>query len=275
MDRSLNSIVLRLKDIGIDLIIIASIFLVAKIVVNIVSRITGDSMKKADKYDKNKSQQIKTSLTITHSANRYIVYIVAVILCLRVLGLGDEVSSALVAAGIGGLIISFGAQSIVKDMLAGLFLMFEKQFFVGDYVKIANYEGTVISIALRVTYLDCGGKRVIIPNGEIRDVVNYSKTNSIAIITIPTPYEADTRKVMKVMQDVVNKYYKTHADLLTNNKATVSGIDSLTDTGVNLTVRVETKPLKHWEVKRDLTLLIKEEFKKKKIDIPYQKKIVK
>lgn len=275
MKKTLLQIVDRIKDIGVDILIIVAIFILAKIVVNIISKITGETMKKADDLgDKNKSQQIKTSMTITHSANRYIVYIVAIVLCLKILGLGEQVSGALVAAGIGGLVISFGAQSIVKDMFGGLFLMFEKQFLVGDYVKIANYEGTVVSIALRNTYLDCAGKRVIIPNGEIRDVVNYSKTNNLAIITIPTPYEADTRKVMKIIQNVVDKYYETHPELLTENKAVVPGIDVLNSSSVDITIRVETKPLKHWEVQRDLKLLIKEEFTKKKIDIPYNKLVV-
>lgn len=275
MNERWAEIVERLKDIGIDVLIIVAIFSIAKLVENIVSKITGRAMRNAEKLnDKEKTQQIKTSMTLTHSANRYVVYAIAVILCLKVIGLGEEVSGALVAAGIGGLVISFGAQTIVKDMLAGLFLMFEKQYLVGDYVKIAGHEGTVTSIALRNTYLDCAGKKVIIPNGEVRDVINYSKTNNLAIITIPTPYEADTRKVIKVMQSVVDKYYETHADLLTNNKAVVPGIDTLEDSSVNITVRVETKPLKHWEVKRDLLLLFKEEFEKKKIDIPYSQIVV-
>lgn len=265
----------KIKEIGIDLAIIIIIFIAAKLILNIISKITGRTIKNADKLnDTNVSQQIKTSMTITHSANRYVVYFLAIILCLRVVGLGDKVSSALVAAGIGGLVISFGAQSIVKDMLAGLFLMFEKQFFVGDYIRIGEYEGTVTSIALRVTYLNCAGKKVIIPNGEIRDVVNYSKSNSLAIVTIPTSYDADTRKVIKVMQSVIDKYYETHGDLLTENKAIVSGIDSLQDSSVNLVARVETKPLKHWEVQKELTLLIKEEFDKKKIEIPYSQIVV-
>lgn len=275
MKETLLQIVDRIKEIGVDILIIVAIFILAKLVVNIISRITGETMRKADDLDnKEKSQQIKTSMTITHSANRYIVYMIAIVLCLKILGLGEQVSGALVAAGIGGLVISFGAQSIVKDMFGGLFLMFEKQFLVGDYVKIANYEGTVVSIALRNTYLNCAGKRVIIPNGEIRDVVNYSKTNNLAIITIPTPYEADTRKVMKVIQNVVDKYYETHPELLTENKAVVPGIDVLNSSSVDITIRVETKPLKHWQVQRDLKLLIKEEFTKKKIDIPYNKLVV-
>lgn len=268
MDKSFNQILLRVKDIGIDLLIIAVIFLLAKIAINVVSKITGSTMKKADNLsDKEKSQQIKTSMTITHSANRYVIYLIAIVLCLKVIGLGEQVSGALVAAGVGGLVISLGAQSIVKDMLAGLFLMFEKQYLVGDYIKIAGYEGIVMSIALRNTYLDCGGKKVIIPNGDIRDVINYSKTNSLAIVNIPTAYNDDTRKIIAIMQKAVDKYYEDNPDLLTDNKAQVSGISSLENNCINVTVRIETKPLKHWQVQRELTLLIKEELAKKNISI--------
>lgn len=276
MNDTISKIVERAKEVGIDILFIIVIFLLAKLFINIFSKITGRTMKNADKLsDREKSQQIKTSMTITHSANRYIVYLIAIILCLRIVGLGEQVSSAMVAAGIGGLVISLGAQSIVKDMLAGLFLMFEKQFLVGDYVKIGNHEGTVISIALRVTYLNCAGKRIIIPNGEIRDVINYSKTNSLAVVTIPVSYEVDTRKAMSIMQDVVDKYYETNADILTDNKAKVAGISSIENGNTNISVYVETKPLKHWQVQRDLTLLIKEEFTKKKIKAPLQQIVVK
>lgn len=263
-----------LKDVLIkttfDFLIIVLIIVIAKLGLNVFSRITGKTFSRADKFkDKEKSQKIKTSMTITHSANRYVVYFVVIVLCLRVLGLGEEVSGLLIAAEVGGLVLSLGAQSMVKDILAGMFLMFERQYYVGDYVKIGEFEGTIISIALRVTYLDCSGKKVIIPNGEIRNVVNYTRTNSIAVVTIPTPYEADTRKIITILQKVVDKYYETHEDILTENKAVVPGISELSQGSVNITIRVETKPLKHWEVQRDLLLLIKEELAKKKIAIPY------
>lgn len=266
-----NKISSSLIETVFDLIVIALIFIIAKYAINIFSRFTGKTLKNADKIeDKEKSQQLKTSMTVAHSANRYIIYAFALILCLGVLGIGD-ISKAEILAGVGGLVLSLGAQSIVKDIIAGVFLLFERQFYVGDYVKIGNYEGTVTSIALRVVYLDCGGKKVIIPNGEIKDVINYSRINSLAIITIPTPYEEDTRKIMFIIQSVIDKYYKTHSNLLTENKALVPGISSFEASSVNITIRIETKPLKHWEVQRDLMLLIKEEFKKKGIEMPYQK----
>lgn len=262
-------------DLGVDILIIVGILLIAQICVSIFSKITKSAMDNAEKLtDEKKAKKIKTSMTVTHSANRYIVYAIALFLIIKEIGLGEDVSTTAILAGAGGLIISLGAQSIVKDMVAGLFLMFEKQYYVGEFVKINNYEGTVTSIAIRVTYLDCAGKRVIIPNGEIKDVVNYSRTNNYAVITIPTSYEADTRKVIGVMQDVVDKYYDEHRDILTDNKPVVSGISSLEDSSVNITFRVETKPLKHWEVQRDLLLLIKEEFARKKIEIPYNQLVI-
>ena len=262
-------------DLGVDILIIVGILLIAQICVSIFSKITKSAMDNAEKLtDEKKAKKIKTSMTVTHSANRYIVYAIALFLIIKEIGLGEDVSTTAILAGAGGLIISLGAQSIVKDMVAGLFLMFEKQYYVGEFVKINNYEGTVTSIAIRVTYLDCAGKRVIIPNGEIKDVVNYSRTNNLAIITIPTSYEADTRKVIKVIQGVVDKYYDEHRNILTDNKPVVPGISSLEDSSVNITFRVETKPLKHWEVQRDLLLLIKEEFARKKIEIPYNQLVI-
>ena len=275
MNEFLTKFLNGLKSLGADLLIVVIIFVVAKIILSIVSKITGNAMKKAEAMDdKVKGQELKTSLTVLHSANRYFVYVVVIILTLRIVGLGDEISGAIVAAGIGGLILSLGAQSIVKDMIAGLFLLFERQYYVGDYVKIGEYEGTVLSIALRVTYLDCLGKKVIIPNGEIKEVVNYSRTNSLAIVTIPTPYEADTRKVIDIIQKVVDKYYEENREILTDEKPVVPGIGNFNSSSVDITFRVKTKPLKHWQVERDLKLLIKEEFDRKKINIPYQQIVV-
>ena len=256
----------------IDILIVIAIFFVAKLVVNIVSKITDKTMKKADTLeDKDRSKEIKTSMTITHSANRYFVYIIAIIICLNVLGLGKEVSSAIVAAGIGGLVLSLGAQSIVKDMLAGIFLLFENQFYVGDYVKIGKYEGTITSIALRVTCLDSFGKKVIIPNGEIKDLINYNRTNGLALVIIPTPYEADTRKIMKIIDDTVEKYYVDNRNILTRNKPKPCEVYEFNDISVDILVKLETKPLKQWTVERQLRLLIKEELTKKRIKMPYSK----
>ena len=263
-----------LTSLLVNILCIAIIFFVAKIIMNIVSSFTSKTMKKAqDLPDQVKAQELRTSMTVFHSAARYVVYLIAIILCLAQIGMSDQISSAVVAAGVGGLIISFGAQSIIKDILAGIFILFERQFYVGDYVKIGEYEGTVTSIAVRVTYLSSRGKKIIIPNGSISDVVNYSRNNIITFMSIPTPYDADTRKVMEILQGICKKYYEDNQEILVN-EPTVLGIGSFADSSVNLTIRVETVPMMHWKAERELKLLIKEGFEKNRIEIPFTQIVI-
>lgn len=272
----IKEILYGLAETAIDIAIIAAIMLLAKLIVNIVSKITSKQMDKADNLeDEDRSKEIKTSMTVTHSANRYFVYLIAIILSINVLGFGKELSGALVAAGIGGLVLSLGAQSIVKDMIAGIFLLFEKQYFVGDYVKIGDYEGTVLSIALRVTYLDSFGKKVIIPNGEIRDLINYNRTNGLAIVKIPTPYDGDTRKIMKIIDKTVEDFYTSQRKLLTREKPTPCELLDFDEMGVTILVKLETKPLQQWKVERLLRLAIKEDLNSKGIKMPYNRLAVK
>lgn len=274
LDQFSKDLIPKLISILATIITVIIIFVIARIVMNIVSHFTSKAMKKADNLtDKLKAQEVKTTMTVVHSANRYIVYLAAILMTLGTLGMSDSVSSAVVAAGVGGLIISFGAQSIIKDMLAGAFLLFERQFFVGDYVKIGNYQGTVESIALRVTYLNVKGQRVIIPNGSINEIINYSRSNIITFISIPTPYEANTKEVMNVIQKVVDKYYLKNTELFAS-KPEVLGISDFGDSAININLRIETVPMKHWEVERAIKLVIKEEFDKKGISIPYQQVVV-
>ena len=257
-----------------NLIVIVIIFILAKLLMNLVSSFTSKAMKKADKVsDHVRAQELRTSMTVFHSAARYVVYLIAIILCLAQVGMSDQISSAVVAAGVGGLIISFGAQSIIKDMLAGLFILFERQFYVGDYVKIGEYEGTVTSIAVRVTYLSSRGKRIIIPNGSISDVVNYSRNNIITFLSVPTPYDADTRRVMDVLQKICHEYYESNKEILVSEPQ-VMGIGSFGDSSVNLTIRIETLPMQHWKAEREMKLAIKEGFEKEKIEIPFAQIVV-
>ncbi len=258
----------------VNVVVIISIFVIAKLIMNVISFFTNRAMKKAEKHaDPRKAQELKTSMTVFHSAARYLVYLVAILLMLGRVGMSDEISSAVVAAGVGGLIISFGAQSIIKDMLAGMFILFERQFFVGDYVKIGEYEGTVTSIALRVTYLSSRGKTVIIPNGSISDVVNYSRNNIVTFLSIPTSYDSDTGKIMDVLRSICKEYYEKRSDILVSEPQ-VLGIGEFADSSVNLTIRVETLPMKQWQAERELKLMIKEGFEKKKIEIPYAQIVV-
>ena len=115
-------------------------------------------------------------------------YLFGVCAVLNVFGLGNTVGSLLATAGIGGLAIGFGAQSIIKDFFSGAFLIFEGQIEIGDYICVAGLTGTVEKIQLRTTQIRAtNGELHIIPNGNITNVTNYSRGGLLAIADIPMP----------------------------------------------------------------------------------------
>lgn len=147
------------------LIKVAAIFLAARFTLAVVSRMTRHVMNSA-RYHRTESggKRTDTVMTLTRSFSRYLIYSVALVMALVELGVGDLVNNLIVTAGIGSVAIGFGAQSLVKDMVTGFFLMFENQFSVGDYIKVDGQEGYVEATAMRVTYLRTfKGEQIIIP----------------------------------------------------------------------------------------------------------------
>lgn len=123
--------------------------------------------------------------------------------------------------------------------------------------------------AMRVTYLkNFAGQQIIIPNGSIGRVINYSRTDSLAKITVGTPYEADTRQVMEVLDQAVKAYAEEVKDILVEQPK-IQGITDLADSSVNITVVCRTLPCRHWEVERGLRLAVKEALDEAGIGIPY------
>ena len=143
----------------------------------------------------------KTLLKLLENALSYIVYFSAI---LAILAEFMNISGLLASAGVLGLAVGFGAQSLVKDIISGFFIIFEDQFSVGDYVQIGTAVGTVEEIGLRTTKVSAyGGEIYIIPNGNITEVVNYSINNSLAIMDIRIAYETDIQKAESLIEDFI------------------------------------------------------------------------
>ena len=116
-----------------------------------------------------------------------------------------NVSAVLAGAGIVGLAVGFGAQSLVKDIITGFFIIFEDQFSVGDYIRVGQFEGTVEEIGLRTTKIKSWtGELHIIPNGNILEVTNFSLNNSVAVIDISVAYEENIQRVESLIQDLLD-----------------------------------------------------------------------
>ena len=247
------------------------ILALCKVILTLISTYTKKQMDSNNKKKlDSKIKRSNTLLTLTRSVFRYSVYFVGAMLILDILGFGNVLSSLVLTAGVGSLAIGFGAQSLVKDVVTGFFLMFENQFTVGDYIKVNGAEGTVEAIAMRVTYLRTReGSQVIVPNGQISIVENITRGDSVAKIVISTSYSDDTEAIVNILKTVVADYYENNKKLLMG-VPDVLAISNFSNSGVDITIAGKTRNLKHWEVERGLRLAIKKEFDRLKIQIPYQ-----
>jgi small conductance mechanosensitive channel len=187
-----------------------------------------------------------------------------------------DITPLLTGAGIAGLALGFGAQSLVKDFLSGFFILIENQFRVGDVIKIGEFSGVVERISLRTVVLrDLEGNVHVIPNGEVKAVTNMSYEWSRAVVDIAVSYREDIDRVMNVLNEVG----KTMIDdelfkKIIWEKPFVTGINDLSDGQVKLQMLVKTAPLMQWEVGRELRKRIKSAFDREGIEIPFPHQVL-
>ena len=258
-----------------DLFTIGIVILLSALAMKMVSSFTSRSIEKAkEKGDDPKAKSFITFMTLLRSFSRYAIYFIAFCIIINQLGYGSVLSNIITAAGVGALVLSLGAQSVISDMIAGAFILFEHQFSVGDYVQINEYSGTVSAMAMRCTYLDTWkGERIIIPNGQIKTVINYSGKFNMAIVDVPTPYEADSEKVKAILQEEADKYYEANKKIC-YDKPQVLAIASFDESAVIMTVQMKAKGRNHFTIQRDLKMAIKKRFDKEGISIPYNQIVV-
>jgi small conductance mechanosensitive channel len=181
-----------------------------------------------------------------------------------------NVMPILTGAGILGLAVGFGAQTLVKDIISGFFLILENQVGVGDVAEINGTGGLVEAINLRTILLrDVRGAVHVFPCGSITTLANLTKDFSYALLDVQVHYKHDTDEVIQVLRDTADALQKENdwsAAILAPLE--VLGIENLGDTGVTIRVRMKTVPLRQWDVTRELRRRIKKAFQEKDIDIP-------
>lgn len=165
-----------------------------------------------------------------------------------------EIGPLLASVGIVGLALGLGAQTLVKDVIAGFFILVENQYIVGDLVELVGLTGTVEVVTLRVTHVrDVEGVLHIIPNGEIRTVSNRSRDWSRAIVDVGITYEDDVEKAMATLREIgENLVADEEMRPLLVDEPTVTGIEGLEDWQVRLRMMVKTQPTQHLDVQRYL-----------------------
>lgn len=209
----------------------------------------------------------KTLVKLLENALAYIVYFSAI---LAILSEFIDIRGLLAGAGVLGLAIGFGAQSLVKDVISGFFIIFEDQFSVGDYVKIGEALGTVEEIGLRTTKVSAyGGEVHIIPNGNISEVINYSINNSLAIIDVRVSYEMDIQRVESLIETFLVSLPMGYGGLVA--PPTLIGVQNLAASEIVFGVTAETEPVMQWAFARKFRKDLKIFFDEHGIEIPYPK----
>jgi small conductance mechanosensitive channel len=179
-------------------------------------------------------------------------------------------------AGIGvvGLGLSLAAQNILRDFLNGLFIVIEDQFNVGDFVTIGSHSGSVESFSMRETRLRAAdGKLVIIPNGNIAEVVNSTKDFAVAIVDVGVSYSANIGNVMEVLEECAAEVVRRMPGVVVEEPK-VLGIMDFRESSIILRVMTKTFPGEQWGVERTTRLVIKEKFDKNGIEIPFRQLVI-
>lgn len=257
------------------LITITLIIIIASISVKVCNKLvdyimlTKDNANKKFKIKSNEKRS-ETLHKLIKSAIRYTIYFIAFFQILSTLGINT--TSIVASAGIASVAIGFGAQSLVKDIISGFFIILEGQFAVGDEVKLYNQAafiagGSVMSLGLRSTKIRSGnGEIYFIPNGSINQVINYSLTYNLVevkfSIQIDETIEAIEERIQKVL-DVANNNDKYHNFIYKNDKLHVNNIEQIADNILTLNIVGKAKVGKKQSVETMLRKDFYNEFKDK------------
>ena len=209
----------------------------------------------------------RTLLSILCSALKYVAAIV--IICWGLTILGADVGTVVAGMGILALIIGFGAESLIADMVTGIFMLFENQYNVGDFVEVDGFRGKVSSIGIRTTCLeDAGGNVKIINNSAMTNILNRSDHSSRAISVIAIPYSTDLEALEEKIPEMMRGIFERHTDMLLSEPVYL-GVDALADSSVNLKFVAEVEDTNIYGAARMLNRELFLCFRKAGVECPF------
>ena len=202
--------------------------------------------------------------------------VVAVFGTMMLSEIGVDIAPIIASAGIIGIALGFGAQSLVKDFLSGIFMILEDQFGVGDIVDVGEAIGTVEAVSLRVTRLrDINGTVWYVPNGEIVRVGNQSQNWSRTVLDVGVGYHEDIARVRRVLEEIAHSMWEDE-DFVGQviEEPSVWGVQELAADAVTMRVVLKTTPGSQWAIAREMRQRIKARFDHEGIEIPFAQRVV-
>lgn len=216
---------------------------------------------------KPKAHRAKTLVTLLSSLARYVAALV--ILCWGLSILGVDVTTIVASVGVVALIVGFGAESLIADVVTGIFMLFENQYNVGDIVEVNGFRGTVKEIGIRTTQIVDTGRNVkIVNNSDMKNILNRSDNASIAVSSIDVPYGTDFEDFEKKLPKLMEEIYQAHTDIMLALPRYL-GVQELGASGVTLKFMVEVTEDKIFSVPRVLNRELLVGFKRLGVECPF------
>ncbi len=260
---------------GLTILVILLLSVAGYYLLEAVVRFMGRQIKGLDSeagggFDK----RTETISKVVHSAGLAAIVATAVVMILQEVGV--PIAPLLASVGVVGLALGLGAQTLVKDVISGVFILLENQYMIEDVIQVNAIVGNVEEMTLRTTAVrDSTGTLFMIPNGEIRIVANRSRDWSRAIVDVGIAYEANVDRALAVLRTSGETlaHDEEMSDLLLESPQ-VTGIEGLDEWAVRLRLMVKTKPNKQWEVQRFLRRQIRLDFAAEGIEMAFSRREV-
>ncbi len=215
------------------------------------------------KFKRHRSETIRS---LIGNLIKYAIYILGIVIALGCLGV--DTASMFVSVGVVGIIVGFGAQSLIEDVITGLFIVFEGEFEVGDIITIDGFRGEVKSIGLRtVSIIDNGGNIRIINNSEISSLINLSEVTSVAVVNVPVSYNDPLKKVEIAVKEALAELPTEYPNIF-KEAPVYKGVDVLTETHIELLVVANVAEENIYNARRIMQREIRISFEKAELSIP-------
>jgi moderate conductance mechanosensitive channel len=273
LEAATGNIFKNFLDNWLNIVIVIAVLLVVILLVRIVAR---RMRRLVDKKISDEKMVIKKRTYTFTSVISNLIIVVSTVAAILVIAdqVGISVTPLLAGAGVAGIVIGFGAQSLIKDLINGIFILLEQWYQMNDIVTIGDTSGVVERFNLRTTVLrDLEGTLHFIPNGEISKLSNRTHTWSRALIEVGVHYKENIDRVVEILEEVFDelvndKKYKGSI-LERPNILGDGGVNELGDSAVKFTIICKVKPAEQWTISRQLRKRIKDKFDQVGIEIPY------
>ncbi len=218
--------------------------------------------------------KLKSRQSLASLLSSFAKYLGAIVLIFAILGtLGIDTAVLLASAGILSLIVGLGAQPLIEDIFAGIFIVFEHTFEIGDIIIVDGFRGTVKEMGIRTTKIeDAGGDVKVINNSDIRTLINMTSKLSTAVCDVSISYSDDIEKVEKVLKDNLGQIKNKYKAII--NGPEYVGVQSLSDSAVVIRITAECNEMMRYQVQRDINREIKIIFDKNNITIPFPQVVI-